>query len=180
MIVKAMDRTFCFTLQEQEYVEYLSWQISHSKIMRGCRWFIMTSVPAVLITGALILKVRQWMFMCAIFALVALWILYGAAAVWKRFIRRKITGQVLPRMNIKEFREMRYHFGEKGISYSGKGRETKLAWTDILLLLPLENEFAFCYAGGAILIPYRVFADEEDKKQFLQDYMRIGKGTEKQ
>lgn len=170
-----MDRRLCFTLQEEEYVEYLSWQISNSKTMRGYRWFIMTSVPAVLVTGVLLLRIRQWLPVTAAFALAVLWVLYGASAVWKRFIRRKIRRRFLPKMNIQEFREMNYHFGDDGIEYSEKNKKTRIAWKDIGAMLPLEHEFAFCYRGGTILIPYRVFAGEEDMKQFILEYETVQK-----
>lgn len=164
-----MDRTFCFTLEKEEYIEYLSWQISHSKTMRGSRWFIMTSVPALLLTGVLFLRVRNWLFVSSIIALAVLWVLYGAKAVWKGYIRRKIAKQILPRMNIQEFREMSYHFGENGIEYRENGKKNLIPWKDIVLMAPMENQFAFCYAKGAVLIPYRVFEGEEDMKQFVKD-----------
>jgi len=165
-----MDRTLCFTLQKEEYIEYLSWQISHSKTMRGTRWFIMTGVPAVLVTGVLILKIRYWLFVSSILALAVLWVLYGARAVWKSYIRRKITSQILPKMNVTEFKEVSYHFKENGIEYRENNKKQMIPWEKIAVMLPLESQFAFCYAEGTVLVPYRVFEGEEDMKQFVKDY----------
>lgn len=165
-----MDRIFRFTLQKEEYIEYLSWQIGHSRTMRGSRWFIMTSVPAVLLTGVLLLKIRYWMFVSSMIALAVLWVLYGARAVWKGYIRRKIARQILPKMNIQEFREMSYHFGREGIEYRENNKRKLVPWTDVVLMAPMESQFAFCYTGGTVLIPYRVFEGEEDMKQFVKDY----------
>lgn len=172
-----MDRTFSFTLKKQEYIEYLSWQISHSKTMRGSRWFIMTSVPAVLLTGVLLLKVRDWLFISSIFALAVLWILYGARALWKRYIRRKIERRILPGMNIKEFREMSYHFGADGIEYLENGKRKRIFWKDVAFMSLMENQFAFFYKGGAVLIPYRIFEGEEDIKQFVREYEILRKNN---
>ena len=83
-----MDRKYRVTLQKEEYIEYLSYQISSSKTMRGYRWFILTSVPAILITGSILLKIKSGLFVTSLIAVALLWILYGAKAVWKRFIRR--------------------------------------------------------------------------------------------
>ncbi len=165
-----MDKTLCFTLQKEEYIEYLSWQISHSKTMRGTRWFIMTSVPAVLITGVLLLKIRYWMFVSSIIALAVLWALYGAKALWKGYIRRKITHQILPKMHVTEFQEISYHFTEKGIEYQENHQKDLVSWKEIAAMVPMQSQFAFCYANGTILIPYRVFEGEEEMKQFIMDY----------
>ena len=84
-----MDRTIRVTLTKEEYVEYMVWQISNSKRMRGTRWFMLTSVPAILITGVLVLKIRNWLFISSIFALAVIWIMYGAKALWKHYITGK-------------------------------------------------------------------------------------------
>ncbi|WWR16719.1 hypothetical protein V1224_04605 [Lachnospiraceae bacterium JLR.KK008] len=170
-----MDRTFHVTLQEEEYVEYLSCQISYSKMMRGYRWFLLTSVPALLVTGVLILKIKSWLFVSSIIALAVVWVLYGASAVWRRYIRGKIRKKFLPRMNVKEFKEVTYHFGEREIEYSDKNKKTKIAYSDIVTMLPLKSQFAFCYPGGTILLPYRVFKEEEDMKQFIKEYEEFRK-----
>lgn len=168
-----MNRTFHVTLQEEEYVEYLSCQISRSKTMRGYRWFLMTSVPALLLTGVLVLRIKNWLFVSSIVALAALWVLYGASTVWKRYIRRRIRKQILPKMNVKEFKEIKYYFGNQGIEYFDRNKKVKIAYSDIITMLPLASQFALYHSGGTILLPYRVFSDEEDMKQFVKEYEQI-------
>lgn len=168
-----MNRTFHVTLQEEEYVEYLSCQISRSKTMRGYRWFLMTSVPALLLTGVLVLRIKNCLFVSSIVALAVLWVLYGASTVWKRYIRRRIRKQILPKMNVKEFKEITYYFGRQGIEYFDRNKKVKIAYSDIVTMLPLASQFALYYCGGTILLPYRVFSGEEDMKQFVKEYEQI-------
>ncbi len=170
-----MDRTFQFTLEKKEYVEYLSYQIGSSKTMRGYRWFLLTGVPAVLLTGIFLLHIRMWTMVACILALAVLWVLYGAKAVWKRYIRRRIERQILPKMNIKEFREMSYHFGGTDIEYQENGKTTRLPYRE-LMMLPLENELAFCHKEGTVLIPYRLFEGDDDLRGFLKEYELARKG----
>ena len=165
-----MDRKYRVTLQKEEYIEYLSYQISSSKTMRGYRWFILTSVPAILITGSILLKIKSGLFVTSLIAVALLWILYGAKAVWKRFIRRKIQNKILPKMDIREFKEVVYHFTDQGVEYSENKKRIAIHYQKILALIPLENQFVLHYSGGAILLPYRVFEGEEEMTQFIKEY----------
>ena len=85
-----MEKTFCFTLREEEYQEYLVYEIIRSGKMRGSRWFLLTSVPALLVTGVLVLKIQHMFFITSVLALAVLWILYGAKAVWGNYLNRKV------------------------------------------------------------------------------------------
>lgn len=170
-----MDRTFCFTLEKEEYIEYLCWQFSASKSTRGSRWFLITSVPAVLLTGTLLLRLKNWMFFTAMLALAVMWVLYGAKAVWKRYVYHKVTAKVLPKMQLQAFREVTYHYTDAGIEYQDGKKKQLLPWAKIPGMLPLASEFAFAYDKGVILLPYRLFEGDEDMKSFLLDYERISK-----
>lgn len=170
-----MDRTFRFTLEKEEYVEYLCWQLSASTSTRGYRWFLITSVPAVLLTGTLVLRLNNWLFLTSMIALAVMWVLYGAKAVWKRYIYRKVTVKMLPKMQFQTIREVVYHFTDAGIEYQEEKKKRLLPWTKISGMLPLASEFAFAYDKGVILLPYRLFEGEEDMKNFLRDYEKLRK-----
>lgn len=170
-----MDRTFCFTLEREEYVEYLCWQLSASKSTRGSRWFLITSVPAVLLTGVLVLRLNNWMFFTAMLALAVMWVLYGAKAVWKRYIYHRVTARILPKMQFQTIHEVKYHFTDAGIEYREEKKKRLLPWTGISAMLPLASEFAFAYDRGVILLPYRLFEGEEDMKDFLREYEGLRK-----
>ena len=116
-----MNRTFCVTLNREEYLEYLSYQLMQSGHMRGSRWFLLTSVPAVLITGMLLLPYKKMLFFTCVLALAALWILYGAGAVWKSYVRRKAERYYWPKLNIREFQEP--VFGRRGGGEGGRKKE---------------------------------------------------------
>ncbi len=165
-----MNREYRVALQKDEYIEFLSYQISSSKTMRGYRWFLLTSIPAVLLTGTILLKIKSGLFITSMVAVAALWILYGAKAVWKRFIRRKIEHKILPKMDIREFREVVYHFTNEGIEYSEKKKKIKISYDKIMAMIPLENQFVFHHQGGAILLPYRMFENEKEMETFLKEY----------
>lgn len=170
-----MDKTFCFALEKEEYVEYLSWQLNTSKSMRGYRWFLITSVPAVLVTGTLVLRLNNWMFLASMLALAVMWVLYGAKAVWKRYLHHKITVKFLPKMQFQSFREVSYRFTDTGIEYQEDRKKKTLPWKKVSGMLPLGSQFAFFYDKGAILLPYRLFEGEEDMKNFLRDYELLRK-----
>ena len=164
-----MDRTIRVTLTKEEYVEYMVWQISNSKRMRGTRWFMLTSVPAILITGVLVLKIRNRLFISSIFALAVIWIMYGAKALWKHYITGKIEKKAFPQMNIRKFREISYHFESNGITYQD-GKKPMFVDYRNLVLMPLENQFAFCSKNGTILIPYRTLGGDEELRGFVEEY----------
>lgn len=176
-----MDRTFRITLEKEEYLEYLNHQLIHSGKMRGSRWFLLTSVPAVLITGMLLLRnvleSGNLLFFTSMLALAAFWVLYGARAVWKRHIRRKVEGYYWPKLNIREFKEVRYHFDSGGVEYQDSGRKVRIAYGEMQALLPLEKEFVLYHTKGAILLPYRIFENEGDIKDFLKEYEKSCMGA---
>lgn len=164
-----MNKTYSVTATREEYIEFLCYQFGSSKTMRGYRWFIRTSVPAVLITGAILLHIRSGLFLTSLIAVAGLWILYGAKAVWKRFIKRKVRNQILPKMDVKDFREVVYHFTENGIEYTENRKKVTIFYQNILAMVPLESQFVIHHAQGAVLMPYRIFADEAEMKQFVKD-----------
>lgn len=173
-----MNRTYSVTTTKEEYIEFLCYQFGSSKKMRGYRWFITTSIPAVLITGVIFLKIHSWMFITSLIALAAVWIMYGGKAVWKRHMKRKVTNKILPKMDIQDFKEVVYRFTEEGIEYTDKKKKMKIAYGDIITMVPLESQFVIHYQGGAILLPYHVFADEDEMKEFVKEY-HICKGKSK-
>lgn len=162
-----MEKTFCFTLQKEEYLEYLVYEISRSGKMRGSRWFLLTSVPALLVTGVLVLKIRHMLFITSVLALAVLWVLYGAKAVWGNYLRRKAERYYWPKLNIREFAQIRCHFGENKITVEEPGGKRNISYSGIRLLAPLKHIFAFYYPEGTLLLPYRVFEQEEEIKAFL-------------
>jgi hypothetical protein len=98
------------------------------------------------------------------------WVLYGAKALWKSYIRRKIKKQFLPKLNLKGFSGLSCHFSDRGIEYREDKKKNNISYSDIMAMLPLDREFVFCYKGGAFLLPYRVFEGDDDIKQFVKDY----------
>ena len=162
-----MEKTFCFTLQKEEYLEYLVYEISRSGKMRGSRWFLLTSVPALLVTGILVLRIRHMFFVTSVLALAVLWVLYGARTVWGNYMQRKAERYYWPKLNIREFAEIRCRFGGAEITVEEPGGKRKILYSDIQALAPLKHIFAFYYPGGTLLLPYREFEKEEDMKAFL-------------
>ncbi len=173
-----MDRTLRVKLEKEEYLEYLSHQLMHSKKMRGSRWFLLTSVPAVLVTGMLLLKSGSILFYTSVIALTAFWILYGAGTVWKNYVRRKTERYYWPKLNIQEFKEIRYHFAPQGIEYREDSGKIEVPYSEIQTLVPVEKIFVLYHKKGVILLPYRIFKDEEDMKGFLKGYEQNRRGAE--
>ncbi|MCI8375383.1 MAG: YcxB family protein [Lachnospiraceae bacterium] len=165
-----MNRTFCVTLNREEYLEYLSYQLMQSGHMRGSRWFLLTSVPAVLITGMLLLPYKKMLFFTCVLALAALWILYGAGAVWKSYVRRKAERYYWPKLNIREFQEVRYRFSEEEVEVKEAGKRSSISYSDFQVPVPLKESFILYHGKGAFLLPYRLFEDEADMKEFLREY----------
>lgn len=162
-----MEKTFCYTLQKEEYMEYLAYELSRSGRMRGSRWFLLTSVPALLVTGMLVLKIRHMLFITSMIALAALWILYGARAVWSNYLNRKIQRYYWPKLNIREFAQIRCRFTEKGMVIEDPNSKREVSYSEMGAMIPLKHLFAFYYPGGTLLLPYREFEKEEDMKAFL-------------
>lgn len=165
-----MERIFRVTLKKEEYLEYLTYCLLHSKGMRGSRWFLLTSVPAVLITGMLLLQYKNVMFITCMLALSVLWVLYGAGGVWKNYIRRKAERYYWPKLNIREFQEISYRFGPDSVEFKEEGGKVRISYPDFEALVPLKGEFVLYHKKGVILLPYRVFEDEADMKEFLKEY----------
>ncbi len=162
-----MEKTFCFTLREEEYQEYLVYEIIRSGKMRGSRWFLLTSVPALLVTGVLVLKIQHMFFITSVLALAVLWILYGAKAVWGNYLNRKVRRYYWPKLKVREFAEIRCHFQEKTVLVEEPSGKREVPYSQIRTMIPLKNMFAFYYPGGTLLLPYREFEKEEDMKAFL-------------
>ena len=167
---RTMNRTFHVTLKKEEYLQFLSYQLAHSGHMRGARWFLLTSVPAVLITGMLLLQYKNMLFFTCVLALAALWVLYGAGAVWQNYMRRKAERWYWPKLKIQEFQEVRYRFGPEEVEVKEEGKEFRIPYSDFRTLVPLKKEFVFYYGKGAILLPYHLFRNETDMKEFLREY----------
>lgn len=169
-----MNRVFHVTLEKEEYLEFLNYQLVHSGKMKGSRWFLLTSVPAVLVTGMLlvntILEEGKLVFFTSMLILAVFWIMYGAGTVWKNYIRRKVERVYWPKLNIKEFREVRYEFEKDGIDYREAGKKIHVPYEEIQVMVPLQKEFAFYHTKGVILLPYRYFEGEADMKEFLKEY----------
>lgn len=162
-----MEKTFCFTLEKEEYMEYLAYELNRSGKMRGSRWFLLTSVPALLVTGMLALKVRNMLFFTSMLALAALWILYGARVVWNNYLNRKIRRYYWPKLNIREFAQVCCRFTEEGMEVKDPSGKRKVAYSEMGAMIPLKHVFALYYPGGTFLLPYREFEKEEDMKAFL-------------
>ena len=72
-------------------------------------------------------------------------------------------------MNIRKFREISYHFESNGITYQD-GKKPMFVDYRNLVLMPLENQFAFCSKNGTILIPYRTLGGDEELRGFVEEY----------
>lgn len=166
-----MDYQFTFTLKNEEYLSYVRHQVAGMKANRGQRLLLRTSIPALILCTIIVLELYQdWMWMCVALAIMILWILYGAPMLWRNAIAHRINESTLKKMNIQGFQEVTLHFLDDKLTYKDHKLHT-ITYEQISVFAPLSALFIFRYdRDGTILLPYRVFQDDAEKKEFLHKF----------
>lgn len=177
-----MDQTFTFTITKAEYLQYLRHQVSGMKNYRGYKFWIRTSIPALFICSTLFFRLYYsfWWNLLSI-VLILLWVVVGTGILWEIFLKHRIHEKTLDTMNIKGFQKVTLHFQTDRVQYEDQEIHD-IFYQDIQNCILMKKMFVFLYEGDkAILLPYRVFTDEEQMKTFLyqfdKEWMHLKKGV---
>lgn len=169
-----MDREITFTLTKHEYLQYLRQRVYWLKQYRGYKFWIRTSIPSLLVCSTLYFRWYQQLWISSLAIIVALvWIILGAGVVWKIFVHHRISEQVLENMNIKGFQQVTIRFlSDKIICEDNKA--ATILYTQIQTCKPLKEMFVLQYQNDKVmLLPYRIFHDDIQIKQFLCEFDKV-------
>lgn len=178
-----MDQKFTFTITKDEYLQYLRHQACGMKNYRGYKFWIRTSIPALLICTTLFFRLYQYIWWDVLMSLlILLWIIVGAGLIWSVFLKHRIQEKTLEALHIKGFQEVTMHFLSDRVQYSDQELH-EIAYRDIQSCLLMKKMFVFLYQDNkALLLPYRVFKNEAEMKSFLYDFdkewIEMKKGVE--
>lgn len=182
--ISRMNWKFTFTITKQEYLQYLRYQINSMKSYRGYKFWIRTSIPALLVCSTLFfhLYLKIWWDIIGIILLLW-WIFIGTGIIWRVFLGHRIQEKIIEDMNIKGFKEISVQFLNDRIQYQDSTLHA-IKYQEIHNCIPLKMMFLFLYQDNKVLLlPYRVFTNEEHMKAFLcyfdKAWMRIRRGVEK-
>lgn len=166
-----MDKQFTFKLKPEEYLNFLRYQLFHSKQGKGMRLWLSTSIPALLICTLIFLRLyNQILWVCLFIMFIFIWLLFGSPYVWKKYLYRRINNNTLQQMNITGFNEITVTFKENKIIYKDKN-SYEILYRDIYQMVPAEKMFIFRYNDqGTLLLPFYLFKEEKEIKNFLKEF----------
>ncbi len=162
-----MDRSFTFTLTQQEYLDYLRCRTGASRGHRGKRLWLLTSVPMLIVVSLIFFRLYKQPFVMALaLMLIVIWVLVLAPDIWQRFVAGRIGEKLLERAGVRGFSEVTVRFGGRTLWCTGLG---DIPYRAVEAFVPLQSVFAFDSGDGrTVLLPTRLFTGEEDMKQFIR------------
>ena len=167
----AMDRKYQFTLETEEYLQFLRYQYSTGKGSRGKKLWLMTSLPALVICTMIFFGLyRSALWVTAAVAAMVVWVVYGAPGLWRRYVNRKIDQRFLDRLSVKGFEEVTLEFGPDQVRSRSSGGRFAIPYGKLSLVQPLPEMLVL--GDGTektLLLPYRIFSDQEEIQTFLRE-----------
>lgn len=166
-----MNRKFTFTLTTEDYLNYLRFQSLRSKQGKGMRLWMRICIPALLL--CILISFR--LYVQPIWSILALvlsvaWLFYACPIIWKKYVYKRINEDTLKQLNITGFEKIEVTFKDDKIIYKDK-KINEILYKDIRSMLPIEKVFIFLYQQqGVMLLPYRLFVDEDDMTEFFREF----------
>lgn len=169
-----MDYRFRFTLEKQEYRNFLKNQSMLLKKNRWKRAWLIMGVPTLLLCSVLYFGwYRSVLWVIAALMLAGVWALEIGPALWRRHMDRRFEKAVQETGEDWHFAETELDFNEDSVTVRSPGSSRVLPYQELSAFVPMGELFVFSAgADKTLLLPFRVFMDESEMKAFIADFSK--------
>lgn len=164
-----MDKKFTVKLTEDEYLDFLLLQVIRGNNFKGLKLFLRIGIPALLVSLIFIFKIKNIFLIILISLLALIWIIYLSNIIFIKIIRGSLKNKII-KENLKEIETVEYRFTDKFIYVNNE----KVRYENTSPIYFTNSSFLIYYKKKdnviAILLPYRLFDSDEEKKSFIKDF----------